>query len=127
MAIFVSITSSLSAQKGAHHHPKAHRNHPHKRAVVYHSKHRPATIVVYHPHWAPKKDFHRRWVFFPVSRIYWDNWRQVYFYHNGRKWISVKTLPSHLAHLKLENEQHYELEETKDDDDEVYEHEEAKK
>lgn len=118
---FMTISTTVTAQKG---HKKHHQTHhkKHHQSHVYRSKHRPVTIVVYHPHWSPKKDFHRRWVYFPTHKIYWDNWRQAYYYHNGKSWISTKTLPSHHAALKLENENHYELDESQDEDDEVYEH-----
>lgn len=122
----LTISNSVVAQKGKNHHQKAHHpNHHNKKVVVYHSKHRPAVAVIYHPHWAPNRDFHRRWVYFPAHRLYWDNWRQLYFYHNGKAWISVNQLPPHLIHLKLENEKHQELEENLDEDDEIYEHQES--
>jgi hypothetical protein len=39
------------------------KQHPHHRVIVR-SRYRPAKIVVFHPHWAPKRAYNRRWVFF---------------------------------------------------------------
>ncbi len=113
----VLFSNALEAQ---HHRHAAHRRaHKHHR-VVKRSRYRPAVAVVYHPHWAPHRNIHRRWVYFPAHRLYWDNWRQVYYYHNGRKWMAVSTPPPHLKNVNLDNEKFEELSEDVDDDDEIY-------
>ena len=101
--------------KGNHHGPNK------KKVVVVHkSKFRPAKVVVYHPAWAPHKNFNRRWIYFPKYHCYWDNWRNVYFYNNGTVWVSSVQKPAIIVNVNLENEKHYELEETNDENDEVY-------
>ena len=111
----------LSAQKkGGHHHhghPKAHR---HGKVVVKRSVFRPAKIVVYHPYWGPKRTIHRRWVFFPKYNLYWDNWRNHYYFFNGAAWISQPTPRPVIVNVNLDNEKHYELKEDEDDVDDVY-------
>jgi hypothetical protein len=121
--LFLLITVGTSFSYGQHR-PHAHRpaaNHPHHQPV-HRSHYRPATVVIYHPHWAPHREFHRRWVYFPKHKLYWDNWRELYFFYNGTAWVSSPGLPPHLVHLKLENEKHKELKESVDDDDEIYLH-----
>jgi hypothetical protein len=61
-------------------------------------------------------------VYFPKHRLYWDNWRNLYFYQNGTLWVSSPTVPAHLVHLKLENEKCKEMSEAEEDDDEIYLH-----
>jgi hypothetical protein len=101
--------------KGNHHGPNK------KKVVIVHkSKFRPAKVVVYHPVWAPKKNYNRRWVYFPKYHCYWDNWRNVYFYKNGNVWVSSAQKPTIIVNVNLENEYHYELEEADDDNDEIY-------
>ena len=121
VALFLLTSIGTSVSFGQHrphaHRPAARHHHP-----VHGSHFRPATVVVFHPHWAPHREFHRRWVYFPKQRLYWDNWRELYFFHNGTVWISSPQLPAHLIHLKIEQEKHKELKEAMDDDDEIYLH-----
>jgi hypothetical protein len=133
--VFSNIQQSM-AQRGAHHNavnrgnvkqnPNTHRNrevvvkHNHVKHVVVRSKYRPKTVVVYHPHWAPKYNCHRRWVYFPRYNFYWDNWRQMYVYRNNNAWIYGANKPVFVANVNLETEKHVELKEDEDDVDEVY-------
>lgn len=95
-----------------HHHPK--------KIVVVRSKYRPHNAIVFHPYWAPAKVCHRRWVFFPKHNLYWDNWRNVYFFWNGTIWVSQPKPPAIIVNINLEKEKHYELKENEDDLDDVY-------
>ena len=97
-----------------------HGQNKKKVVVVHKSKFRPAKVVVYHPAWAPRKSFNRRWIYFPNYNCYWDNWRNVYFYKNGNVWVSSPQKPAIIINVDLENEKHYELEEITDDNDEIY-------
>ncbi|MES2513495.1 MAG: hypothetical protein V4580_05095 [Bacteroidota bacterium] len=92
---------------------------PHGRVVVK-SHYRPAKIGVYHPHWHPAHDYHRRWVYFPRHNFYWDNWRQGYYYRNGTVWVFNATPPAVIVNVNLANESSYELREDEDDMDDVY-------
>lgn len=115
-------TSQLFAQKkGGHHHrhPRANR---HAKVVVRRSLYRPAKVVVYHPYWGPKRSIHRRWVYFPKYNLYWDNWRNHYYFYNGSVWISQATPPPVIVNINIDNEKHYELKEEEDELDEVNEH-----
>jgi hypothetical protein len=132
--LILSLTSIGFAQRGNHggkghgnrngngHHEKNQQvkiNH-HNQNVVKRSIYRPKTIVVYHPNWAPKRNYNRRWVYFPGHNFYWDNWRQVYVYRNGNVWISKPTPPSFIININLSTEKHYELKEDDDDTDDIY-------
>ncbi|HRG01623.1 MAG TPA: hypothetical protein PKZ75_10925 [Bacteroidia bacterium] len=109
---------------GGHHpHVKAKivgKQHPNGRVVVVKSRYRPAKLVVFHPVWGPKRAFNRRWVFFPKHNFYWDNWRQMYVYRNGTVWVVNATPPPTVVNINIDNEKHYELKETDDDVDDVY-------
>lgn len=126
--ILLSTTNNFSQKGKGHHHngrsgnQKAvgHHHHGNKKLVVVRSPYRPNTIVVYHPHWGPKRNYNRRWVYFPRHNFYWDNWRQLYVYKNGAVWITNTTRPPVVANVNIENEKHYELKETEDDLDDVY-------
>ena len=96
---------------------KPHRHAPNKRVVVR-STYRPAKMVVYHPHWGPNYNFHRRWVYFPRHNFYWDNWRQCYFFWNGAIWVNQLMPPPVVVNISTEK--HYELKEIEDDVDDVY-------
>ncbi len=123
---FTILANQLQAQRG---HGAGHsaaktkvflKNHPNRRVVVR-SRHRPSKVVVFHPYWAPKKAYNRRWIFFPKHNLYWDNWRQMYVYKNGGVWVSNATLPSNIVNLKIDDEKSYELNEPEDELDDVYE------
>lgn len=130
--LIMALTSTSFAQKGnrggnGHGHGNGrhernqqanvnHRNNGNVRRSIY----RPKTIVVYHPNWALKHNYNRRWIYFPRYNFYWDNWRQVYFYRNANVWISNPTPPPIIVNVNIENEKHYELKETDDDTDDVY-------
>jgi uncharacterized protein YodC (DUF2158 family) len=88
--------------------------------VVGKSHYRPAKIGVYHPHWHPGHDYHRRWVYFPHHNFYWDNWRQGYYYRNGAVWVFNTTPPPVVVNINLGAERSYELREDEDDMDDVY-------
>ena len=123
LALFLIMTTGAPFSYGQHR-PYAHRpaaRHPHHQPV-HRSHYRPATVIIFHPHWSPHREFHRRWVYFPKHNLYWDNWRELYFFHNGTVWVSSPQLPPHLHHVKIENEKHKELKESVDDDDEIYLH-----
>lgn len=98
-----------------------HKQGPKRTVIVKRSVYRPAKVVVYHPIWHPTHTFHRRWVFFPKYNLYWDNWRQGYYFMNGPKWIFSTTPPPVIVNVNLTQEKNYELKETEDDIDEIYE------
>jgi len=119
---FIFITPGLFAQKG-HGHGKDHKHgHPPGKVVVKkkRSPYRPASVVVYHPHWHPAYTYHRRWVYFPQYDLYWDNWRNHYVYQSGSVWISRPSAPSFIINVNLEKARSRELEEDYDDEDAVY-------
>lgn len=91
----------------------------HPRMVVR-SKYRPKSVIVYHPFWAPKRNYNRRWVYFPGYNFYWDNWRQMYVYRNNAMWIYNSNPPQVVVNVNLETEKHFELKEEDDDIDDVY-------
>lgn len=119
----INFTFGAYAQKGHPHHPHrgkaAHPHHPHKGAVVRVSPFRPHKVVVYHPHWGKRYAFNHRWVFFPKYNFYWDNWREMYVYRNGAVWVSNVMAPPAIVNINIENEKHYELKETEDDNDNI--------
>ena len=87
---------------------------------VFRSKYRPNNIIVFHPRWGVKRNFNRRWVYFPRYNFYWDNWRNAYVYRNGTVWVSNATPPPTIVNININNEKHYELKENDDDVDDVY-------
>ena len=118
--LMVLGTSDAFAQKKGHR-AHRHRHHgPRRVAVVKRSPFRPAKVVVYRPVWGPKHYIHRRWVFFPKYNIYWDNWRNHYVFWNGTIWFSQPSPPPVVVNINLENEKHYELKESDDDTDDIY-------
>ena len=117
--VFIFSANYTVAQKNIRHSRTtvAARHH---RQVAKRSNHHPTTIVAYHPGWAPHKTINRRWVYFPKHNLYWDNWRNLYFYKNGAKWVSSSTLPAHLKSSKLDEEEFIELDQENEEDDEIY-------
>ena len=118
-------TPSILAQKGhdhnkGHGHGKGHGKGPDKVVVVKKSHYRPSHVVVFHPHWRPSYEYHRRWVYFPQYNLYWDNWRNHYVYLDGNVWVSRPTAPSIIINVNLEKVSNRELEENYDDEDAVY-------
>lgn len=126
ISLILLITNISYAQKGKGHGKANHASKHHQGSNIHHknkikrSVYRPKTFVVYHPGWAPKKKFNRRWVYFPRHNFYWDNWREVYVYRNANTWITNATPPSIIVNVTIENEKHYELKESDDDSDDVY-------
>lgn len=131
-SLLLFFATSIQAQRGhggkGHPHGNGHPrkavvikqpHHP-KKVVVVRSKFRPHNVVVFHPYWGPAKVCHRRWVFFPAHNLYWDNWRNVYFFWNGTIWVSQPKPPAVVVNINLEKEKHYELKENEDDLDDVY-------
>lgn len=115
------VTLNVSAQKKAGHpHHKNHKSQRHSKVVIKRSAYRPKKVVVFHPHWGSKRDIHRRWVFFPKYNLYWDNWRNHYYFYNGITWISQPTPPPVIVNVNLDNEKQYELKEDEDDIDDIY-------
>jgi hypothetical protein len=92
----------------------------HKTVVVKHKGSRAPKVVVYHPRWAPKKVYYRRWVYFPKYNFYWDNVREVYVYRNGNVWVTSAKVPAIVVNVDLSNEKQVELSEENDSVDEVY-------
>jgi hypothetical protein len=127
ISLFISTETTFAQKKVVVVHKKGH-HHPNKKVVVVHkSKYRPRTAVVYHPGWGPHKAYHRRWIFFPKYNLYWDNWRNVYFYRNGSVWAYSKTKPTIVVKVNLDKEKQYEMKESDDDNDVIYETNEAHK
>jgi len=91
-----------------------------KVVVVNHKKPHGAKRVVYHPHWARKKVFYHRWVYFPRYNFYWDNVRKVYVYRSGTVWVTSVKAPQVVINVDLEKEKQVELSEENDSVDEVY-------
>lgn len=131
LGILLSITNQSFAQKGkgGHHSKGGHphgktkvvvtnRRHPNTRVIKSH--YRPKSLVVFHPVWGPNRNFNRRWVYFPRHNFYWDNWRQMYVYRSGNVWIYKSSPPPVVVNITIDNEKHYELKETEDDIDDVY-------
>lgn len=96
------------------------QNNRHPNKVIVRSMYRPNKIGVFHPYWGMKKNFNRRWVYFPRYNFYWDNWRNCYMYRNGTVWITNTTPPPVIVNINIDNEKHYELKENDDDVDDVY-------
>lgn len=90
------------------------------KIVVKQSIYRPAKIVVFHPFWGPKRAFNHRWVYFPRHNFYWDNWRNHYVFWNGTIWYSQPSPPPTVINVNIDNEKHYELKDSDDDVDDVY-------
>lgn len=96
------------------------KSNPHHKAVVVKNKNGKVKRVVYRPHWAPKRTYHHRWVYFPRHNFYWDNVKRVYVYRNGVKWVALATLPAAYAKVNLENEKSVELTTVDDSTETVY-------
>ncbi len=95
-------------------------NHIHRRhVVVYKSAYRPRKVVVYHPVWRPAYSYNRRWIFFPKYNLYWDNWRNHYYFWNAGVWVSQPTPPPVIVNVNLEKEKSYELKDSDDDTDNI--------
>jgi hypothetical protein len=123
LSLFLFNSQNLFGQKGhGHGHGHGHKHHRPggKVVVVKRSPFRPKKVIVYHPVWGPKHAIQRRWVFFPKYNLYWDNWRSVYVSWNGTVWITKPSPPPVVVNVNLENEKHYELKESEDDTDDVY-------
>lgn len=90
-----------------------------KVVVVKNKNHHVKKVKVYHPHWAPRANFHRRWVYFPRYNFYWDNYRNVYVVRNGAVWVISKTAPSEVKNVDLSKENNVELGEDTDEQDSV--------
>ncbi len=129
--LMLTFTNAAYAQKGRanHGHQKinsrtkviVHNNkRGHKKTVIYKSNYRPKHIIIYHPHWAAKRNYNRRWVYFPRHNFYWDNWRQGYYYKNELTWVFNTTPPPIIVNVNIEKETNYELNENEDDVDDVY-------
>lgn len=100
------------------------KSNPHHKTVVVKNKHGKVKKVVYRPHWAPKRAYHHRWVYFPRHNFYWDNVKHVYVYRNGARWLTVATLPAIYAKVNLEKEKSVELTEVNDSTETVYDNNE---
>lgn len=120
LSILIFIGNSIFAQKHGHH-PKTHKAHHHApKKVIKKSIYRPAKVVVFHPHWGPKRVCHRRWVYFPKYNLYWDNWRNHFVFWNGTIWVSQVNRPAVIVNVNLDNEKQYEMKEDDDDTDDIY-------
>jgi hypothetical protein len=96
------------------------QNNRNPNRVIVRSVYRPNRIIVFHPYWGMKRNFNRRWVYFPRYNFYWDNWRNCYVYRNGNVWITNTVPPPTIVNININNEKHYELKEHDDDEDDVY-------
>jgi hypothetical protein len=122
LALFLIFGCATYAQRGGGRRAGYGRRpyYTNKVVIVKRSPYRPRKIVVFHPVWGPKFAFYRRWVFWPGYNIYWDNWRNTYFFWNGGMWISTVSPPPAVVNINIQNEKHYEMKETEDDVDDVY-------
>ena len=112
----LSITSVLSQNRAAV--AKA-RNYKEKVVVVKNKKYHVKKTRVYHPCWAPKANFHRRWVYFPKYNFYWDNYRNVYVIRNKTVWVVSKTVPTEIKYVDLSKEKSVELSDENDEQDSI--------
>lgn len=96
------------------------KSNPHHKTVVVKNKNGNVKKVVYRPHWAPKRSYYHRWVYFPRHNFYWDNVKRLYVYRNGVKWVAVATLPATYSKVDLEKEKSVELTEADDSTETVY-------
>jgi hypothetical protein len=123
LVVLLNISTKSFGQRRGPHGRHPHRGHG--KVVVRRSPYRPHKIVVYHPVWRPAYGYNRRWVFFPKYNLYWDNWRNHYYFYNGNAWISQPTAPPVIVNVNLEKEKHYELKESDDDKDAINEENES--
>lgn len=114
------FSANYSTAQNHPHHSKHVNAKKHNRKVVKRSKFRPNKAVIYHPNWAPHRNIKNRWVYFPKHHLYWDNWRNLFFYKHNNKWISNSNLPPHLKSIKLDNEEFQELDSDDEDNDDIY-------
>lgn len=116
LVVLLSLSKQLPAQnRGGH-----HKAHPKRVVVVKRSAYRPHKVVVFHPTWRPAYTYHRRWVFFPKYNLYWDNWRNHYVFYSGGVWVSQPARPAIIVNVDLDKEKNAELNESDDDNDEIY-------
>ena len=92
-----------------------------KVVVVKQKNHHVKKVKVYHPRWAPRADFHRRWVYFPRHNFYWDNHRNVYVVRTGTVWVVSKRVSKELENVDLSKEKSVELSEETDEQDSIQE------
>ncbi len=63
----------------------------------------PPVVIDGRPHHKPKHRIkHYRYRYYPVSQVYYDHSRRVYFYYGKRGWVSVPVLPRHI-HIDIDN------------------------
>lgn len=117
-----SVTFADKHEK--HHKEKRHRKesrNPHCGEVFYDEGHRGCRVVevreeyrprkgrCYHPKWHPRRDFERRWVYFPRYNMYWDNYRGVYVYNSYGRWVAEPEPPRIAVNVNLAAERFVEL------------------
>ncbi|MCD6067204.1 MAG: hypothetical protein K0S33_2030 [Bacteroidetes bacterium] len=90
------------------HRHRHYRHHPH-----FYGK-------VYHPYWGPPVGYYRRWVFFPRYNFYWDNYNSTYVYWGNGVWVRTASPPPAIININISNEKKYELNETDDTIDDIY-------
>lgn len=113
----ISVLAILMASFAANAQSVVKAKPAHKTVVVKHKGARGKKVVVYHPRWAPKKVFYRRWVYFPAYNLYWDNVRELYVYRKGNVWVTSVTVPAFVINVDLSTAKHEELSEEKDSQD----------
>lgn len=116
LVIFSLFTTSNFAQRTK----VVRANQPNRKVIVETKRyHLFRKTVVYHPHWAPKVSFHRRWVYFPLYNFYWDNYRNVYVVRSGSVWVKSTTKPKEYDNVDLSTEKIVELDEENDNQDSI--------
>jgi len=85
-----------------------------KVSVIKYSRHHYRKAVVYHPKWAPRISFTKRWVYFPRYNFYWDNINSVYVIRTGRVWVTSAIAPKEIENVNLTKEKKVELSEEND-------------
>ncbi len=90
-----------------------------KVVVVKNKNHHVKKVKVYNPRWAPRANYHRRWVYFPRYNFYWDNYRNVYVVRTGTVWVVSKDVPSEAKSVDLSKEKSVELSEDTDEQDSI--------
>jgi len=85
------------------------KGHGNCRVVEVQEVHHPRGKKFYHPKWHPRRNFERRWVYFPRYNMYWDNYRDVYVYNSYGRWIAEPEPPRIAVDVDLADERFVEL------------------
>jgi len=90
-------------------HDRGNRGYRRGRNDEVYEVRRPREERRYHPHWCPRHEIERRWVYFPRYNMYWDNYREVYVYNTNGRWESYQEPPRVAVNVNLAQEKFVEL------------------